>query len=340
MNTMNTTDVFSTTSMDENVQNRSIYPTNSSEDWNILFQDFKGPVSITGSCIGIISNFIVLVVLAREANGLPRHMIRLLINQSFIDFAVCIFMANFILKYGGNWMTGIYVLDLIICYTLNCDMLYWTFAFISAHGLVCIASERYMAICRPFTYLKWKNSRRLSVGLCLSIYVYGIIVTLPYYLSVQFRDGVCLVNINGKQESGYYTIQPFLWLVTYYFIPVTLCASLYICILRTLQRSMNLEKHSENKTVSKASIQLTKTALTVTLLFVICVGIDTIPYVLVTIGYIGNTVTMHIIQLSCITINSMVNPFIYVITMPFFMSSLKRLFCCSKQKIERTSISD
>ena len=324
----NSTDAFSTSYTDTDFKSGTIY-LNKSSDWDILFRDIKGPITIPGFCIGILTNLLALVVLAREANRLPRLMGRLLINQAFIDCIVCIFMINYIIKDGRQWMTGIFVVDVVICYTINSDMLYWSFAFISAQGLICIAGERYMAICKPFTYLKWKNSCLPSVVLCLFVYVYGTLVTLPYYLSIRFRNRVCLININSKQESGFFAVQPFIWLVTYYILPVTICAILYVYILRTLQRSMKLEKHSENKTVSQASVQLTKTGLTVTILFIICVGINTIPYVLVTIGFIDNDVIMHVIQLSCITLNSMVNPFIYVITMPFFKSSLKGLFCCS-----------
>ena len=336
---MNTTDVIITTYMDPDFRNETLYPTNSSE-FDSLFKDIKGSVTICFSCIGMLSNLIALVVLAREANRLPKQMVRLLINQSFIDCIVCIFMVIFIIRDGRNWITGIHVVDIIICYTVNSDMLYWSFAFISAQGLICIAGERYIAICKPFTYLKWKNSCLPTLIPGLSVYLYGTIVTLPYYLSVRFRDEVCLININSEQGSGYFAVQPFIWLVTYYFLPVTICAILYVCILRTLQRSMKLEKHSQNKTVSMASIQLTKMALTVTVLFVICVGINTISYFLITIGTTYYIYVLHTISISCVTINSMANPFIYVITMPFFKKYLKKAFCLSLGKRERTSISN
>ena len=105
-------------------------------------------------------------------------------------------------------------------------------------------------------------------------------------------------------------------------------ATLHGLILRKLRRK--LSSNQANKTIDNASSEITKTALTVSLIFVICLAFDSIYYIL---GYTGVTTyelntPIQKIGVFLVALNSVANPFVYFILLPSYRVGLKQAFGC------------
>ena len=50
------------------------------------------------------------------------------------------------------WTTGVHWFDAIVCHTWHTQLIYWCTVFVSTWNLVLVSTERYMAICMPFSH--------------------------------------------------------------------------------------------------------------------------------------------------------------------------------------------
>ena len=175
-----------------------------------------------------------------------------------------------------------------------------------------------------------KDSSRVFTSLLICVYLYAAIVCIPYFLlHTEYEKGICKtftgVNFN---TNAYFRVHPYIWLTTYYIVPIMMSIILYSKILRALRESKLLDKRTKNITTDRASSQLTKTSITVTVLFIIFIGIDSISYVFLNFNIVFIDVYLLIAVLFFTCLNSFCNPFVYVILMPYFRKSLRSTFSC------------
>ena len=287
----------------------------------------NNPILATLGPIGVLANVLVLLVLIRGSKQLPSLLRKLLIHQSLIDGIICLLVP---MHSYAQLTSSIYELDVFLCYTMQNQMLLWIFAFLSVQGLVCLAGERFLAICKPFTYIQWRNSSRLFSLLVLGLYLYGMGPSVLLILLTRYHNGTCqFANDSDKTYHVINTMYKYIWGPTYYIIPVLMISILYFKILNALRRSKLLPKSSNDSTVDKASTQLTKTAFTVTVLFIIFIGFGAMTNVLQVFGVIDFNKHVLLAVLCMTTLNSVANPFVYVILLPFFRRNVRTvLFCC------------
>ena len=234
-------------------------------------------------------------------------------------------------------------LDTVVCYIVNCQVLYLFSVSISIHGLVLLAGERFIAVCKPFQYIYVKNSRCVPALAFLCIYTFAFAACLPYVLVCSFRNGTCIADVSPEFYNNhifksdifkqyFLRIFPYVWFLSYYIVPVVAVCILYSLVVNALRRSMYFTGNSGNKIVQDAATEITKTGLTVTILFLLFVGVDMINYMLEYSGVIDYDLTIKTIGLFFTTLNSVVNPFIYVLIMPMFRKSLHKKVCCLLRK--------
>ena len=295
----------------------------------------RNPILATLGAIGVLANALVLLVLIRGSKQLPSLLRKLLIHQSLIDGIICLFVP---VHAYASFTSSVYELDVFLCYTMKNQLFLWVAAFISVQGLVCLAGERFLAICKPFTYIQWRDSSRLFAFLLLCLYLYGMGPSVLLMLLTRYHNGTCQTWIDTDETSHVInSMFTYIWCPTYYIIPVLMLTILYSKILNALRRSKSLPKSSNDNTIDRASTQLTKTAFTVTVLFIILIGVDAMANVLKVFGVIDYDRNVLFVVLCVTTLNSIVNPFVYVILMPFFRRNLRRaLFCC---EVRRSDIS-
>ena len=172
------------------------------------------------------------------------------------------------------------------------------------------------------------------------MYVTNVIFLLPADMQTRYtEDGVCLSEyyFHGPIMEMVMYVYGILWFIACYAIPTAVFIILYGIILFTLYKRRKNDKLGSSTLVDKANAQLTRTAIVVSLVFILSLGWDSWSYVL---GYAGlvsyefNSPT-QIVGVFLSVINSVVNPLIYVLTMKDFRSSLLHLFQCKKKPDSR-----
>ena len=121
---------------------------------------------------------------------------------------------------------------------------------------------------------------------------------------------------------------------TFFSIPTALFIFLYGRVVNTIRKRKASRDGSASRVIDKATAQLTKTAIVVTIIFVISLGFDLNYYVL---GYIGFTEYKlgHPIQKIGVLFamfNSCANPFVYTLLMPVYRKHMVNTFFCCMQK--------
>ena len=292
--------------------------------------------------MGMCANLFVWFVLIRAGSVFSVPLVTLLKHQSFIDAVACLFTFIIIVQ-PFMWLTGNAIFDVILCQIWHSQGLYWLSVFISAQNLICVASERYLAVCRPFVYMQLRK-RKVIIAL-LFVYMYGILILSGACFQARYRDGKCTPDFafDNTAMKQFFFVFSFIWFATFYAFPCIAFCILYFLVLKTLRKSKKMSqdmKHGDTKTVDKASGDLTKTAITVTIIFVVSMAFDSYYYIL---GYTGITTyevntPLQKIGVFFVTFNSVANPFVYAILMPVFRASVRLAFHLGPAKDKTGSV--
>ena len=289
--------------------------------------------------VGMIANTLVMAVLSKSTKSFSILMVRTWQHQSFLDGTVC--LLSFItsmqkITKSGFFVSGIDFFDTILCHTLNDQFLYWLFAVLSAQNLVLLAVERYIAVCRPFTYIQLRP--KLLYGVFILMYCFAYLTVFSFSTMTRYTNGTCTAYISAFVDGNdvstaaffFLNIQPYVWYAFYFCIPVITMIFLYGRILITLQKSRSVNRHSSNATIGKAAAQITKTAIAVTILYMLSIGYDATAYILITHDVIQFRFELYVLGIIAISLNSLANPFIYAICMPLFRQRLCQVLCSCK----------
>ena len=291
------------------------------------------------AAIGMVANLFALFVLMRPSNAFAMPLTMLLKHQSFLDaLALCFTIIGVVQP--PMWGIGNVFFDHIICHIWHSQALLWWSLFMSAQNLVCIAGERYLAVCRPFYYIKIRKNRVYCLIFCL--YVYGITNFFGGVSQVLVVDGQCMFMYayDSQALKTFFVVFSIYWCIAFSIVPCICFCVFYFKILRRLHRARKLrnEQGTDQTTLSAASRQFVKTAITVTIIFVIAMGFEGFYYML------GNTnVTTYVVNsplqkvsVLLATFNSVANPFVYAILLPTFRRNVRKAISCTDKSTNRS----
>ena len=244
------------------------------------------------------------------------------------------------------WMTGNSTFDFLLCQVWHGQAIYWSGVTISVWNLVLMAVERFLIIRYPYKHRDMPPSKVYKAWAIL--YVLIILFLVPAYFQVKYESGKCVPKFyfdtpGANTFNAFYGI---FWLFLCYVIPTSLFVFLYTKIIihiRQRQKS-NIERHSvldnmegqQSRIYTRANQQLTKTAIIVTIVFIISLSYDCWYCLL---GYTGITEYVFNSPLQKVgvflsTFNSCANPFIYATGMSVFRKSLRKTFQCGSLKFD------
>ena len=292
------------------------------------------------AAVGMVANLFALFVLMRPGNAFAMPLTMLLKHQSFIDaLALCFTIIGVVQP--PMWGIGNAFFDYIICHIWHSQALLWWSMFMSGQNLVCIAAERYLAVCRPFYYIQIRKSRVYCLIFCL--YVYGITNFFGTVFNTRFVDGECLdmYAYDGQAMQTFFFVFSIYCCVTFSIVPCICFCVFYFKILRRLQEARKLRKdqRTDQTTLSTASREFVKTAITVTIIFVIAMEFAGFYYMLGNnklFTYVVNSPTQKVSVLFA-TFNSVANPFVYAILLPTFRRNIQKAMSCTEKGTNRAA---
>lgn len=280
--------------------------------------------------IGVIVNVGTLITLWKNGGAFSKKVKFLFHHQSFADATVSVII-GLRLCLPDLWLTGFYYLDVVVCYMWHSYYLGVIMMEITVWNLVLIAFDRYIAICLPLKYQELTTSMLCIVALIY--YVFFSIILLPNLLYTSMVNGKCAygTTILPPEVTAtvlfYYSIYAVL---IHYIVPCILFVVLYGLILYTFHQRKKSQDMAQSKLIDKATTELTKTAIVVTVIFIVSMSLESWYYLLGTTGIIQFDVggVIQGIGWWMSSFNSAANPFIYALLMPVYRQSVMMTYGC------------
>ena len=248
----------------------SVKPMNgSAERVTPRWSEILDEAQIALSFIGVVANCISWITLLAEGSEFHSSMQLLLRHQSFIDCVICLFGALImVLPYHG--LSGNAIFDIFLCHAWHGQQIYWGATFVSIWTLVGIAGERYYAVCKPLQHRDITTSKTMIF--IVTIYLISIVASGGSYFQIKIDNGKC-VSICYFSEYTCGIFKPAFacsaWF-TFWVLPCILFVFLYGMVVREFHLRKKESMFSQSKVIDTASKQLTKTAITVTAVFFVC----------------------------------------------------------------------
>lgn len=296
-------------------------------------------IQLVFAIIGAFLNLATYIILWASTSIAP--MMSLVMKyQACFDFLVCA-MGTVILVQPPNWLTGNIPADIAVCQLWHSQALYWGVFALAGWNLVGLAIERHMAIVRPIFYQT--VGRKHIYYYLLPLYAIGFVCNLPAYFETNYRNGTCHSEyfFSGPIAEGFFHFYHIFYFFSFYFIPCVLLFLLYGHIIYTLRlrQSSNLGGGSTS-TIDRATSQMTKCAVMVTVIFILSIGPDSWLYMLSSLEaapYVYNS-PLQKIMVFLTLINSCANPVVYIILLPAFRHDARKMATCSRRTTSRKSL--
>ena len=309
-----------------------LLPVNSTYVDNILHPSLAPPIwaqvlqylEYATITIGFFTNVATVITLNKNGGAFSEAILILFSHQSGIDATLCLLTALYNWM-PSMWLTGIYHLDVMVCHIWHGFTINAAVIVLSIWNLVLIAYERFLAICHPFKYRNLTKAK-LRVIIAL-VYMCSILFVLPALFQVTFRDNACYPESHFKNAFGQgLLVGNRLWLfVSYLVAPVILFIVFYGSVLYKFYRRRKSEDMASSQVINKATTELTKTSILVTVIFFFCIGYSHLLYMLS--GF--KVIDFYVIPSApfklgvwLMTVNSMANPFVYASLMHLQLQGL------------------
>ncbi len=273
--------------------------------------------------IGFLANLLTLLGLVLNCKIFNNITLILLRHQSFVDMMVCLLAS--LMKYVPAYDTSSDVIDAIICLGWTYQGFYWWFVKVSFCNLVCFTVERYQAVCHPFKHHNLRP-RHAYIAIGLSYFI-GLLIDLCY-LALDFTHCTGIDLLTPRARDNYKIFLMVLHCSNYVF-PYAAVVALYCQIVREFRTRQQDPRLGASQLIDRAKKDLTKSAIAITTIFVICTAYDFFTFVLSLGGvftYTYNTPT-QLIGVLLIGFNSCANPVVYFILMPAY----RNMFRCRKK---------
>ena len=288
---------------------------------------------ITIGCIGLAGNaFVILVIFTHTA--MRKQMTNLLIiNQSLIDAVASVALVfSAIFPYTGQSMTG--VPGVLLCRLWYSTFLLWATMNASTYNLLAIALERYCCIVYPIMYKNNVTVRSVML-VCGSVWATGALVVFFYtILPARIDENLYCIHYWSSEsiQAGF----GFFSFVFNFAIPLFVMFICYVKIIMALksrsikvsaaESSSQSSSQEKDDAMARATSNVFKTLVTVSVCFVICWTPGRCLYFIYNLGgyidflawYYHSTVIMGYINCCC-------NPFVYVAQYEQFQKGVRKL---------------
>ena len=329
---------FDTLSVTPHIENTAVHNTvfnQSSKSTTLCECAWLVNSQLVLSILGYFANKVTFVTLVRNGDMFSPAICLLLKHQALVDSWICA-MGTILLLQPPMWTTGNEHFDAAVCYLWHGQAPFWGAILLSVWNLALIAVERYIAVCRPFRYTQLQRKQvYYSIGV---MYLANVVVILPAFFQVRFEGSSCLSEffIAGKIVETVFYAYCLIWFLAVYLLPITAYIYLYGKVIVTLYRKKTSPGTACSKVIDSVQSTVTKTAITLTVIFGFTIGFDAWAYLL---GYTGVVEyefgsPKQKIGVYFSVFNSVVNPFVYLALMPSFRLSLRKTFpLCTRNRI-------
>lgn len=288
-------------------------------------------ILLTLVVVDIVGNTLVCLIIKRHLH--MRNPINyLLVNLAISDilFATLI-TPKIIVSFNITHPPG--TTGSVLCKLVTGGNLAWLPGITSVFTLVVIAVERYYTVLYPLDPNRKLTHRKLKV-IVLSSWVFSIIFNTPKFLVRTFDDkkSHCVQTWPKKWMTTAYCLA---WLFLVVFA-VGIMIVLYSKVAYTLwcKPDDGNPLNYQQRGVLKVRKRVTLMVITVSVIFAICWGAESVEYVLRFLTTLNITFVHITIVDTMVLLNSAVNPFVYALLNHQFRQKIRGVMCCTSSVIE------
>ena len=293
-------------------------------------------VQVAVSFSGFVANILTFVTLWRSGEKISNVLCLILRHLAAVDACACFIAGTYSVLPPKMWSWHHYHLDLATCYCWHSQLIFSVVIFISVWNLVVVAFERYVAVCHPL-HRACVSYRDIRCALSL-IYVAGTVFQLPTAFQVRFTQGQCLPMLYFAGSYEFFYAYSIWCLFSFYIVPLLILSVLYGRVVTTLRRRNSSTTMQPSNVIDAANASLMRTAAVVMSVFAVTIGIERIYSLLGRVGLARHVLgtPMQKATMLITAFNSVMNPFIYCLMMPWFRLNLKTTFCCTSSRRRET----
>uniref|UniRef100_A0A3Q0KDN0 Amine GPCR, putative n=1 Tax=Schistosoma mansoni TaxID=6183 RepID=A0A3Q0KDN0_SCHMA len=215
------------------------------------------PIRITviiEGLLGTIFNSAAIIIVFKTQFGskLTTCMLR---AQPIFDFFACLFTAIYYITQCTdryNKLTGLYIIDILICHTWFRNAYFWLSCTFSVQNLVCISVDRVSSVIFPRLY------KTHSCQFTVTYFAYMILMSLFLYMPAPILRRYMIDHCEMDFSFQWIAISEFLdfmvysWIIFAYFIPVLVMLISHIWVIQIIRKF-----HSSRHTCTSQNNQST-----------------------------------------------------------------------------------
>ncbi|KAL9957208.1 hypothetical protein ACROYT_G038817 [Oculina patagonica] len=278
--------------------------------------------------VDIVGNSLVVLIIKRNREmRIPINY--LLVNLAASDIIYAMFIIpKSLFKLILNHPDG--VTGTVLCKLVTRGNFAWVGGHCSIITLVVIAIERYYAVMYPYRN-KWKLTKRKLKTIIPGSWLLALIFNIPLFLVVDIEketSGNFCVHAWPEEWMG----KAYSWalLVLQTVLPLSMMAVLYSRVVYTLwfKRNVANKQTHQQRGVIRVRKRVTLMVVTVTAIFGICWGAESVEYVLRQSPSLNISPVVMATVDTMVLFNSAVNPFVYALLNQQFREKMTRMICC------------
>ncbi|CAH8456398.1 unnamed protein product, partial [Schistosoma turkestanicum] len=307
------------------------------------------PIRITviiEGLLGTIFNSAAIIIVFKTQFGskLTTCMLR---AQPIFDFCACFFTAIYYIIQSTDYynkLTGLYIIDLVICHTWFRNANFWLSCTFSVQNLVCISVDRVSSVIFPRLY------RTHSCQFTVTYYTYMILMSLFLYMPApvlrRYVNDHCEMDFSFPwiAASVFLDFMVYSWIIFAYFIPVLVMLISHVWVINIIRKTHS-SRHSRISQNTQSTLHIKRKISQLVITTAILSGqlallhaFESIRQILIAnkvIAYSYRSITGHLgpmlILLGCV-----LNPCVLILT----TATLRRRLSISLKIItERMSVS-
>ncbi|KAI4885943.1 hypothetical protein NFI96_032240 [Prochilodus magdalenae] len=294
-----------------------------------LTRVFLSLVYIIVFIVGLPANAISLwVFLFRTKKKNPTSI--LMANLALADLLFIVWLPLKIAYHlnGNNWIFGEPLCKVLVGF-------FYGNMYCSTIFIACISVQRYWAIVHP---LSRKLNNRVTVCVCVGVWVLVWLITVPLYL---YEQTVKLLNLDittchdvANPQLLHLFLGYFLTMgIVGYVVPCVVCTVAYSLMLRALKHSVMKAGNTKQK---KKSIVL---MVIVLVMFLVCFTPSNVTlmvhYSLLAQNIENNMHALYVVTLSLSSLNSCLDPFVYYFISEEFRDHVRNTLRCHSVRSAR-----
>lgn len=297
------------------------------------------------SVFGLISNVLVIVIIALYPPMRKQLTNIFIVNQSSLDASAAVFLllsvvidTKYYKKTRGN------PADVLACFVWETGLLQWSMFVASAYGIVAMTFEKFLAVVHPIMYRTKFARNKFAIG---------AILAAPWFIGTAINAGIEIptTEINSRGACAVFSLWPsdsvengigVLTVIVEYFVPLFLLVFFYakmtLVLHRRVEPTQETAKQGEakrNETMARARTNVIKTLVLVGVLFIICWTLNIFNLLLSFLGYpyVNFDSDYYNFTVYLVFLNCCVNPIIYILKYKQFQVAVRYL-CCRKRATE------